>query len=239
MAITHLLLDIEGTTCPVSFVAEVLFPYARQALGPYLQRHGTEPAVAALLQEVEAAWRQDPHPEAQALRTAGDPVAYLEWLIDHDIKLTPLKDLQGRIWADGYGSGAITAPLFADVAEALRRWHGTGLQLAVYSSGSVPAQQLLYRHSNSGDLTGLFSHWFDTRVGAKQQPDSYRKIAEAMGVEPSGVLFISDALAELEAAHGAGMAVLLSDRPGNPNRDSGPFERISDYSQLHPGHGPQ
>lgn len=239
MAITHLLLDIEGTTCPVSFVAEVLFPYARQALGPFLQRHGAEPEVAALLQEVEAAWRQDPHPEAQALGKTGDLGAYLEWLIDHDIKLTPLKDLQGRIWADGYGSGAITAPLFADVAEALRRWHGAGLQLAVYSSGSVPAQQLLYRHSNSGDLTGLFSHWFDTRVGAKQQPDSYRKIAEAMGVEPSGVLFISDALAELEAAHGAGMAVLLSDRPGNPNRDSGPFERISDYSQLHPGHGPQ
>jgi enolase-phosphatase E1 len=233
------LLDIEGTTCPVSFVAEVLFPYARQALGPYLQRHGTEPAVAALLQEVEAAWRQDPHPEAQALRTAGDLVAYMEWLIDHDIKLTPLKDLQGRIWADGYGSGAITAPLFADVAEALRRWHGTGLQLAVYSSGSVPAQQLLYRHSDSGDLSGLFDHWFDTRVGAKQQPESYRQIAKAMGVEPSGVLFISDALAELEAAHGAGMAVLLSDRPGNPNRDSGPFERISDYSQLQPGHGPQ
>jgi len=239
MAITHLLLDIEGTTCPVSFVAEVLFPYARQALGPCLQRHGAEPEVAALLQEVEAAWRQDPNPEAQALGKTGDLGAYLEWLIDHDIKLTPLKDLQGRIWADGYGSGAITAPLFADVAEALRRWHGAGLQLAVYSSGSVPAQQLLYRHSNSGDLTGLFSHWFDTRVGAKQQPDSYRKIAEAMGVEPSGVLFISDALAELEAAHGAGMAVLLSDRPGNPNRDSGPFERISDYSQLHPGHGPQ
>ncbi|NDG23300.1 MAG: acireductone synthase [Synechococcaceae bacterium WBB_10_009] len=239
MAITHLLLDIEGTTCPVSFVAEVLFPYARQALGPFLQRHGAEPEVAALLQEVETAWRQDPHPEAQALGKTGDLGAYLEWLIDHDIKLTPLKDLQGRIWADGYGSGAITAPLFADVAEALRRWHGAGLQLAVYSSGSVPAQQLLYGHSNSGDLTGLFSHWFDTRVGAKQQPDSYRKIAEAMGVEPSGVLFISDALAELEAAHGAGMAVLLSDRPGNPNRDSGPFERISDYSQLHPGHGPQ
>jgi enolase-phosphatase E1 len=239
MAITHLLLDIEGTTCPVSFVAEVLFPYARQALGPFLQRYGAEPEVAALLQEVEAAWRQDPNPEAQALGKTGDLGAYLEWLIDHDIKLTPLKDLQGRIWADGYGSGAITAPLFADVAEALRRWHGAGLRLAVYSSGSVPAQQLLYRHSNSGDLTGLFSHWFDTRVGAKQQPDSYRKIAEAMGVEPSGVLFISDALAELEAAHGAGMAVLLSDRPGNPNRDSGPFERISDYSQLHPGHGPQ
>ena len=249
MAITHLLLDIEGTTCPVSFVAEVLFPYARRALEPYLQRHGAEPAVAALVQEVETAWRQDPHPEAQALWAAASEastpthgervVPYLQWLIDNDIKLTPLKDLQGRIWAEGYGTGTITAPLFGDVAEALRRWHAAGLRLAVYSSGSVPAQQLLYRHSDSGDLTGLFSHWFDTRVGAKQQPDSYRTIVEAMGVQAEEVLFISDALGELEAAHGAGMAVLLSDRPGNPNRDSGPFERISDYRQLQPGHGPQ
>ena len=249
MAITHLLLDIEGTTCPVSFVAEVLFPFARQALPDFLGRHGERPEVAALLEAVEEAWGNDPHPGAQALRQqapgneAGSGaerlVPYLQWLIDHDIKLTPLKDLQGRIWADGYGNGTITAPLFGDVAAALRRWHGEGLVLAVYSSGSVPAQQLLYRHSEDGDLSGLFSHWFDTRVGAKQHPKSYTEIAAAMGAEPQRVLFISDALGELEAAHGAGMAVLLSDRPGNPNRDSGPFERISDYSQLHPGHGHQ
>ena len=249
MAITHLLLDIEGTTCPVSFVADVLFPFARQALPDFLARHGGSPDVASLLQAVEEAWNNDPHPEAQALlkqaaTTQATPdaerlVPYLRWLMDHDIKLTPLKDLQGRIWADGYGSGTITAPLFNDVAPALRRWHGEGLVLAVYSSGSVPAQQLLYRHSQDGDLSGLFSHWFDTRVGAKQQAGSYTQIAAAMGTEPNQVLFISDALGELEAAHGAGMAVLLSDRPGNPNRNSGPFERISDYSQLHPGHGPQ
>jgi enolase-phosphatase E1 len=209
--------------------------------------------VAALVQAVEQAWIADTHPEAQALRQAdaaantdspAQPlpqrvVPYLQWLIDHDIKLTALKDLQGRIWADGYGNGTITAPLFGDVAAALRRWHDQGLVLAVYSSGSVPAQQLLYRHSQDGDLSGLFSHWFDTRIGAKQQAESYGAIANAMGAWPQQVLFISDALSELEAAHGAGMAVLLSDRPGNPNRDSGPFERISNYSQLHPGHGPQ
>ncbi|MEY4430698.1 MAG: acireductone synthase, partial [Cyanobacteriota bacterium] len=136
MAITHLLLDIEGTTCPVSFVADVLFPYARQVLPDFLARHGGSPDVAALLQAVEEAWNNDPHPEAQALlkqaattQTTPDAerlVPYLRWLIDHDIKLTPLKDLQGRIWADGYGSGTITAPLFNDVAPALRRWHGEG-----------------------------------------------------------------------------------------------------------------
>lgn len=249
MAITHLLLDIEGTTCPVSFVAEVLFPFARGALPGYLARHGHTPDVAALVQAVEEAWRHDTNPEAQALLTqaaseadetaAQRVVPYLQWLIDSDIKLTALKDLQGRVWADGYGNGTITAPLFDDVAEALGRWHRQGMVLAVYSSGSVPAQQLLYRHSQHGDLSSLFSHWFDTRIGAKQHTESYTQIAGAMGVKPQQVLFISDALPELEAAHGAGMAVLLSDRPGNPNRDSGPFERISDYSQLHPGHGPQ
>ena len=249
MAITHLLLDIEGTTCPVSFVAEELFPYARAALPDYLARHGEEAYVAALVTAVDADWQANRHPEAQALRhghavTDARPMAervvpYLQWLIDHDIKLTALKDLQGRIWAHGYGDGSITAPLFADVAEALRRWHQQGLVLAVYSSGSVPAQQLLYRHSRDGDLSPLFSHWFDTRVGAKQEVSSYTAIAAAMQVRPEQVLFISDALGELEAAHHAGMAVVLSDRPGNPNRDSGPFERISDYSQLHPAHGPQ
>ncbi|MBM5798557.1 MAG: acireductone synthase [Cyanobacteria bacterium K_Offshore_0m_m2_072] len=249
MAITHLLLDIEGTTCPVSFVAEVLFPFAREALPGVLARHGHTPEVAALVQAVDEAWQNDSHPEAQALLTqagrdadetaAQRVVPYLQWLIDRDIKLTALKDLQGRVWADGYGSGTITAPLFDDVADALRRWHRDGMVLAVYSSGSVPAQQLLYRHSQDGDLSSLFSHWFDTRIGAKQHTDSYTRIADAMGVKAEQVLFISDALTELEAAHGAGMAVLLSDRPGNPNRDSGPFERISDYRQLHPGHGPQ
>ena len=249
MAITHLLLDIEGTTCPVSFVAEELFPYARAALPDYLARHGEEADVAALVTAVDADWQANRHPEAQALRqghavTDAQPMAervvpYLQWLIDHDIKLTALKDLQGRIWAHGYGDGSITAPLFPDVAEALRRWHQQGLVLAVYSSGSVPAQKLLYRHSRDGDLSPLFSHWFDTRVGAKQEVSSYTAIAAAMQVRPEQVLFISDALGELEAAHRAGMAVVLSDRPGNPNRNSGPFERISDYSQLHPVHGPQ
>lgn len=246
MAITHLLLDIEGTTCPVSFVAEVLFPYARERLASYLAEHGHEPAVAALVEDVREAWRADPHPQAQALLAQAQPapgglgptdpasavLPYLEWLIDHDIKATPLKDLQGRIWTAGYADGEIVAPLFEDVPEALRSWHAQGLVLAVYSSGSVPAQQLLYGHSQAGDLCNLFSHWFDTRCGAKQEPESYGAIVKAMQCAAEEVLFISDALAELHAADQAGLSVLFSDRPGNPGRDSGPFERISDYSQL-------
>ena len=246
MTITHLLLDIEGTTCPVSFVADVLFPYARQRLQPYLERHGEEPEVAALVEGSWQLWRSDPCPAAQELlkRSAGSEpedaaparsasvVRYLDWLIEHDVKATPLKELQGRIWREGYASGALVAPLYPDVPEALHRWHAQGLVLAVYSSGSVAAQQLLYRHAQSGDLTALFSHWFDTRSGSKQEPSSYRSIAAAMNTEPGAVLFISDSLAEIEAAAAAGMAVLFSDREGNPGRDGGPFARISDYSQL-------
>lgn len=258
VTITHLLLDIEGTTCPVSFVAEVLFPYARRRLGPYLQTYGEEPEVMALVEDAMQLWRVDDTAIAQELlrathvgsqtapRGATPPAAsaptpaakasqvipYLEWLIDQDVKATPLKDLQGRIWREGYSSGEIVAQLFHDVADALRRWHQEGLVLGVYSSGSVPAQKLLYRHSQAGDLTPLFSHWFDTRTGAKQEPSSYATIAAAMGADLASVLFVSDSLAELHAAERAGMAVLFSDREGNPGRDSGPFARISDYSQL-------
>ncbi|MFZ9148965.1 MAG: acireductone synthase [Vulcanococcus sp.] len=247
MTITHLLLDIEGTTCPVSFVAEVLFPYASAQMGAYLAAQAHDPEVGQLLQAVDEAWAIDRDPEAQKLRhtwSATESNAsteglaeYLQQLIRRDIKLTALKDLQGRIWRAGYASGEIVAPLFADVPAALERWHQQGYCLGVYSSGSVPAQQLLYGHCQSGDLRGLFSHWFDTRVGAKQEPNSYQAIAIEMQTAPSSVLFISDSLAELEAADQAGMQVLFSDREGNPGRESGRFERISDYGLLDPGHG--
>jgi len=240
--ISHLLLDIEGTTCPVDFVAGTLFPYARERLGNFLQLRGDEPAVAALVAELEAAWKIDPDPEARALRV--DPVAaalssppeavlpYLQWLIQQDRKLTPLKELQGLVWADGYARGELQAPLFRDVPEALRLWHRQGCILAVYSSGSVAAQKLLYGFSNAGDLRKLFDHWFDTRSGAKQSSKSYVTIASSMAVHPASVLFVSDVVAELEAAATAGMQVIFSDREGNPHRDPGPYPWISSFSQL-------
>ncbi len=246
MNITHLLLDIEGTTCPVSFVAEVLFPYAKNAMPSFLASHAEDPEIQHLLEEAEQAWRDDSHPTARALLSQSSEdsgsagvAAYLQDLIDRDVKLTALKDLQGRIWRNGYEKQELVAPLYSDVAESLERWHQAGLVLAVYSSGSVPAQQLLYGHSTAGDLRALFSHWFDTRVGSKQLELSYRSIAEQMQVAPEQILFISDSLRELEAADSAGMPVLFSDRDGNPGRDSGRFERINDYRRLNPAHGPQ
>jgi enolase-phosphatase E1 len=246
MTITHLLLDIEGTTCPVSFVAEVLFPYARAAIPEFLNSHKHDPNIQQLAEDVELAWRRDTAPEAVALhqdcseRHGMARIApYLQQLIDRDVKLTALKDLQGRIWRAGYANGALVAPLFSDVAESLHRWHQEGFILGVYSSGSVAAQQLLYGYSTAGDLRPLFSHWFDTRIGSKQEPESYTAIAHQMKVAAQQLLFISDSISELEAASAAGMAVLFSDREGNPGRDSGRFERIDDYRRLNPAHAPQ
>jgi enolase-phosphatase E1 len=183
---------------------------------------------------VQTAWEQDPDPEAQALRQGGHGavVSYLRWLIEHDRKLTPLKQLQGLIWEQGYREGDLVGPLFADVPAALRRWSSAGLELSVYSSGSVAAQQLLYGHSSAGDLRPLFQQWFDTRIGPKQDPSSFAAIVRALEVAPEQVLFISDAVAECEAAEANGMKVLFSDRDGNPCRDPGRFERISSLDDV-------
>jgi len=232
--VSHVLLDIEGTTCPVSFVSQVLFPYAAARLEQHLQQHREDPAVVQLVGEIQQAWRSDAAAQQAGLawQSDADVVGYLQWLIAEDRKLTPLKDLQGLIWQQGYQAGELNGPLFGDVAPALRRWHREGLALGVYSSGSVPAQLLLYGHSSAGDLRGLFSHWFDTRTGSKQEPASYTAIASAMAVNPAQVLFISDSTTELQAAQQAGMQVLFSDRPGNPTDDSGGFERIQGFSTL-------
>ena len=249
--IRSILLDIEGTTCPVSFVASVLFPYARERLASYLETNQGDPEVQALLAATQAAFAADPNPEVQALRqgapiqghsagqgqlqrgqTNSPLVAYLQWLIDHDIKFPALKELQGRIWASGYASGDLVAPLFDDVAPTLHHWHRDGYQLAVYSSGSIDAQKLLYRYSQNGNLESLFSHWFDTRIGSKQAKASYSAIAEVLQLEPAEILFVSDALAEIEAAHGIGMAVIFSDREGNPGRNPGPFNAIKSLAEI-------
>lgn len=225
-AISHVLLDIEGTTCPVNFVSQTLFPYARNHLASFLQDHQTDPHVLELVEEVEREWELDADPEAVRLR-AGHlderlvsqalherVVPYLNWLIQTDRKLTALKELQGLIWEEGYRHGLLTAPLYTDVTASLQQWRSQGLILAVYSSGSIKAQQLLYANSSAGDLRALFSHWFDTRIGLKQQPSSYKHICQCMQVSAPAVLFISDSADELDAAHQAGLIPLQSRRAG-------------------------
>jgi enolase-phosphatase E1 len=239
--VTTILLDIEGTTCPVDFVTRELFPFARQRLDGFLRSHGKDPSVASLIAAIDAARLAD-NPDAGPAISGPDAaeavhrarVRFLQELMDQDRKLPALKELQGMIWEEGYGSGTLKAPLFADVAPALRRWHQQHLRLAVYSSGSVQAQQLLYGHSEKGDLRDLFSHWFDTKVGAKSDPASYQAIATTMAVPPGSVLFVSDALAELEAARAAGLRTVFSARPGNPQRESADFEVITSLEQIQP-----
>ena len=239
--IRHVLLDIEGTTCPITFVAEILFPYAGANLAPYLKMNQEEASIKALMQELEILWQQDTDQEARDLlsryRQSSENgvegiLPYLKLLIRCDRKVTPLKDLQGKIWAEGYARGELVGPIFDDVPTCLRSWQQQGAILAVYSSGSIAAQQLIYQHSNHGDLRCLFSHWFDTHTGAKQDPHSYTLIAEVMGCEPKSILFISDSPTELKAASQSGLQVVCSDRETGAAEASEAYRTITNFHQI-------
>ena len=206
MAVTALVTDIEGTTTSVSFVYDVLFPYARAEIPGYIRAHVSE--LSGLLDEVRQAQGD------ASLDVEGCIAALLGWM-DEDRKIAPLKTLQGWIWRRGYEDGAFAGHLYPDVAPCLRRWRTQGLRLYVYSSGSVEAQRLLFGHTDEGDLTPLFSGWFDTGVGGKKEVSSYTRIADEIGVPPDAVLFLSDNPDELSAASRAGFEVIGLDRPGN------------------------
>jgi enolase-phosphatase E1 len=193
--------DIEGTTSSIAFVHEVLFPYAGRQLPGFVRKHADEPEVAALLDDV----RQ----EAGEPRAAVERVVeiLLQWIAE-DRKVTPLKALQGLVWERGYRSGDLAGHVYADTAPALRRWTDRGARIYIYSSGSVKAQQLLFEHSDAGDLRPLISGYFDTRVGHKRDPASYRAIAERIGLPAESILFLSDVTEELDAAAEAGMKTM-------------------------------
>ena len=220
--IRAIVLDIEGTTTPVAFVYEVLFPFARAHLRQYLEEHAGTAEVSQAIARLRAEWsdevaRGDAPPEV----TDDDPesiAAYVEWLMDRDRKSPGLKLLQGHIWESGYRSGALVGEVFDDVPPALRRWRDARVDVAIFSSGSVLAQRLLFGHTPYGDLTPLIDAWFDTASGPKTSPDSYRRIAADMRCEADGLLFVSDVTAELDAARAAGYRTLLCVRPGNAAR---------------------
>jgi enolase-phosphatase E1 len=216
-----LLLDIEGTTTPVSFVYETLFPFARAHLERTL-REGAPSAAAADIERLRRQWETDraqgTQPPPWPAGATDDPVtpavAYALWLMDRDSKCTALKSLQGRIWEEGYRRGTLRSELFADVPPALARWKAQGRRTFIYSSGSVLAQQLLFEHTPFGDLRPMIAGWFDTRVGAKREAAAYGRIAGEIGLAPAAVLFVSDVAEELDAARQAGMQTLLALRQG-------------------------
>ena len=189
--------DIEGTTSSLSFVKDVLFPYARRHMGNFVRAHAAEAKVAALLDDVRS--QVDKHLDLDGV------ITQLEQWIDADQKITPLKSLQGLLWQTGYQQGDFKGHIYADARDRLSQWRQQGIDLYVYSSGSVYAQKLLFGHTEYGDLNALFSGYFDTRIGAKVDSDSYRRIAESIGIEPGEILFLSDIEAELDAARAAGM----------------------------------
>jgi enolase-phosphatase E1 len=215
-----LLVDIEGTTTPIAFVYDVLFPFVRAHLKDYLSHHFTSGEVrldVELLREEHAkdvADQLSPPPitESSELESI---VVYVHWLMDCDRKSTGLKSLQGKIWEEGYRSGALKSEVFPDVPGAFERWHNAGLKVAIFSSGSVLAQKLLFAHTNRGPLTQLIDAYFDTTTGPKTDASSYRRISSELQCDPKKILFISDVTAELEAATDAGMQTALCVRPGN------------------------
>jgi enolase-phosphatase E1 len=198
MSIKAIVTDIEGTTSAVSFVFDVLFPYAAKHLPDFVRQNADRADVA---EQLDAVRRDSNAPQADVERVVE---ILLSW-IEEDRKATPLKALQGMVWAQGYHAGQLKGHVYPDAVEALQRWHAAGYQLFVYSSGSIQAQRLIFGCSEAGDLTPLFSGYFDTTSGPKREAQSYTNIQQAIGVAPEEILFLSDIVEELDAAQAAGL----------------------------------
>jgi enolase-phosphatase E1 len=215
--IKAILLDIEGTTTPIDFVHKKLFPFAKRKINTFVKENFDQ--IQTEIEQLKAEYRKDFAEQIYGRDFREDTVEtiveYLRFLIDIDRKSTPLKSLQGKIWQAGYESGEIKSVIFSDVPKAFECWTAEGKIIAIFSSGSVLAQKLIFKYSNFGDLSGFISAYFDTETGPKREARSYRKIAANLGFKPLEILFISDVLAELEAAENAGMQTVLSVREGN------------------------
>ena len=239
--VRHVLLDIEGTTTPLTFVREVLFPYARRHLGRWLWESADTPEGVVVGRRLEAERHAEeavgervPHwSDANHSERIASLASFVEWLMDRDRKSPGLKELQGLIWDRGYRAGEIRGEVYEDVPGAMSRWREGGKGIAIYSSGSELAQRLLFASTAHGDLTPLITAFFDTAVGAKQETRSYTRIAEALGTPPGVIIFVSDVVAELDAARGAGLQTALAVRPGNPPvPNSVAYGRITSFDEL-------
>jgi enolase-phosphatase E1 len=231
-----ILLDVEGTTSSISFVYDVLFPFARRHIGDFLAARAGDMSVRALAAALEAEVAGGV-PAAPA--DLDDPTAVTRVtlaalaLMDRDAKVTSLKELQGMIWKGGFDSGELVAHVFDDVPPALAHWSDSGLDVRIYSSGSIDAQRLFFGHTAAGDLTPHLRGHYDTTTGPKREAASYRTIAADMQLEPREILFVSDVGAELDAAREAGMATALAIRPGN--RDPGgrlEHEPLASFAEI-------
>jgi enolase-phosphatase E1 len=240
-----ILLDIEGTTTPVAFVYEILFPFARQHLQEFLQQQKPVEQTQGLVDlvsefsaehradvssgEAPPAWRDDS--DGSVLESV---TQYVIWLMDQDRKSTALKSLQGTIWEAGYLSGQLRGEVYSDVAPAFARWTKQQRRIYIYSSGSVLAQKLLFAHTTDGDLTRFIGGYFDTTTGAKREAASYRSISDQIDLPAGEILFLSDVTAELEAAQSAGLRTTLCVRPGNAEGESSWSPSVRDFDAIFP-----
>ena len=223
------LTDIEGTISSISFVKDILFPYARRALPQFVRHNAEQAQVRHWLDQVATEIGGEADDETII-------TTLLSW-IDEDRKHTALKALQGLIWQDGYHNADFTAHIYPDAAQYLRQWQAAGIAIHVYSSGSVPAQKLFFSHSDAGDLSALVGSWFDTETGGKRESASYQRIAAQLRLPPAAIVFLSDVVAELDAAAAAGMQTILLDRVQDypTPRDAeqtGPHRRVENFAQI-------
>src|SRR6266480_2316692 len=219
-----ILLDIEGTTTPISFVYDVLFPFARRHVSEYV-KHAD---LTDLKHEYDDEVRKGSNPPLWS----EEPVAYIYWLMDQNRKSTALKRIQGEIWHEGYERGLLHGEVFPDVPGALERWQRNGIDLRIFSSGSILAQRLLFSSTPTGDLTKFLRGYFDTTTGPKNVAASYCTIAKSFGVAPSDILFISDVSRELDAARDAGMQTLLCVRSGNHPQPAHEHKTITTFDEI-------
>lgn len=229
-------MDVEGTTSSISFVHDVMFPYARDNAAEYLRQLWGEPDLTGCLEllavDVGHRGARDWLDGLSASDAQENVVAAVHELMARDAKVTGLKKLQGMIWKSGFESGQLVSHVFDDVALSLRRWHADGLDLRIYSSGSIQAQKLFFGHTTAGNLLPLFSSHYDTTSGGKKEEASYRTIAKDIGLAPNRIVFLSDVVAELNAAAGAGMQIVLSNRPGNAATEANEHLQTTSFQNL-------
>jgi enolase-phosphatase E1 len=233
--IKAILLDIEGTTTPIDFVHKTLFPYAKAKIGEFVAENFSEiqTEIAQLKTEYKKDFTDQIYGKDFRASSPESVTNYLKFLIEVDRKSTPLKSLQGKIWQKGYESGELESIMFEDVPSAFERWKFQGKTIAIYSSGSILAQKLIFKYSNFGDLSSFIEHYFDTNTGHKRDATSYVKIAAALNHPPKRVAFFSDIPAELDAARFAGMKTTLVIRKGNglvENKNN--YEMIYNFNEV-------
>lgn len=223
--IKYILTDIEGTTTSVKFVYDILFPY--------FNAHIKDLKSMTHLKEVQQAFRQTvdfaKEFENKKIDSVDEIIQMLEKWSSEDKKITPLKTLQGILWDKAYQSGEIKGHVYTDVPQAFETWKEKGLEIGIFSSGSVAAQKLIFGYSEAGDLRPFLSDYFDTNTGGKRDVETYLKISNSIGVSPENILFLSDIVEELEAADKAGFQTIQLLRDGIKAQWN---KSVSDFKQI-------